>query len=338
MTVDPVKDQNQDQRTMVVKLVRKWGDLNTGAVLDPHCSLFFIPSIDGFIGYRIELNCAVVFGEPVCSHDDKAQLIKAFRSFCEEKHLNIVYIIISKDFADIALEQHNGVLIQFGNKLVLDPHDNPSKRTGSQAVLLRKKVKHALKAGITVTEYKNEDLAFEKEIENIGNSWLQSRKGPQVYIAHLNIFQDKEGKRWFYASKNNRVMGFLVLNAIQEGSGWLLNNVILASDAPSGTSELLINSVFETLQENNCSRIIIGPVIGVGMKAIGLRPFSTWFLKMIFQGMKRIFRLEGQKVFWGKFSPKEEPSYVLLDKVNFRSVQALMKAMNVKLSNKQESF
>lgn len=307
MTVDPVKDQNQDQRTMVVKLVRKWGDLNTDAVLDPHCSLFFIPSIDGFIGYRIELNCAVVFGEPVCSHDDKVQLIKAFRSFCEEKHLNIVYIIISKDFADIALEQHKGVLIQFGNKLVLNPHDNPSKKTGSQAVLLRKKVKHALKAGITVTEYKNEDLAFEKEIENIGNSWLQSRKGPQVFIAHLNIFQDKEGKRWFYASKNNRVMGFLVLNAIQEGSGWLLNNVILASDAPSGTSELLINSVFETLQENNCSRIIIGPVIGKGIKAIGLRPFSIWFLKMIFQGMKRIFRLEGQKVFWENFPLKKNP-------------------------------
>ena len=137
MTVDPVKDQ--DQRTMVVKLLRKWGDLNTGAVLDPHCSLFFIPSIDGFIGYRIELNCAVVFGEPVCSHDDKAQLIKAFRSFCEEKHLNIIYIIISKDFADIALEQHNGVLIQFGNKLVLDPHDNPSKEQDRKLYCSEKK-------------------------------------------------------------------------------------------------------------------------------------------------------------------------------------------------------
>lgn len=332
-TVDPVKESSQDQRTRVVKLVRKWGDLNTDAVLDPHCSLFFIPSVDGFIGYRMEMNCAVVFGDPVCSHEDRAQLTKAFHLFCQEKHLHIVYLIVSKDFANIALEQHKGVLIQVGDKLLLDPHDNPSKKTGSKAVLLRKKIKHASKEGTTVAEYTNEDSALEREIENLGKSWLQSRHGPQVYIAHLNIFQDKEGKRWFYASKNDRVVGFLVLNAIHEGSAWLLNNLILSHDAPSGTSELLIHSVFETLLEENCHCIMIGPVIGKSMEAVGLRPFSIWFLNRIFQGIKRIFRLEGQTAFWSKFSPNEQPSYVLFDKINLRSVQALMKAMNVKLFN-----
>lgn len=173
-------------------------------------------------------------------------------------------------------------------------------------------------------------MAFEEEIENIGRSWLQARNGPQVYIAHLSIFQDRERKRWFYAKKNNRVVGFLVLNSIQDG--YLLNNLILSGDAPSGTSELLINTVFETLQGENCNSIIIGPVIGNGIEAIGLHSVTSWFLKMVFKGMKRIFRLEGQKVFWEKFSPKEEPSYVLFEKVNFRSIQALMKAMNVKLS------
>ncbi len=335
LTLDSAKEHEEEQRTSLVKLVRKWGGLNTDALLDPHCKLFSIPSIEGFIGYRIEMNCAVVFGDPVCALRDQADLTEAFQRFCREKHLNIIYAIVSEQFAKSSVHQNRGVLIQFGNKLILNPHDNPSKRTGSKAVLLRKKVKHSQKDGVEVIEYLNNDPALEREIEQVGNSWLESRHGPQIYIAHLSLFNDREGKRWLYAKRGGQVIGFLILNETRASSGWLLNNLILTPDAPSGTSELLITTALGTLEEEDCSCVIIGPVIATHLLAIaGLGTFSSWFVQVLFKGIKKIFYLEGQRIFWEKFSPQDEPSYLLFDKINIRTIKALMMALNVKFAKK----
>ncbi len=52
--INSLKERQTSQpRALLVKLVRSWGGLNTDAILDPHCLFFFIPAIDGFIGYRI---------------------------------------------------------------------------------------------------------------------------------------------------------------------------------------------------------------------------------------------------------------------------------------------
>ncbi len=66
----------------------------------------------------------------------------------------------------------------------------------------------------------------------------------------------------------------------------------------------------------------------------GLGILSSWFLHKIFKAVKALFHLDGQRVFWEKISPQEEPSFVLFDKINYRTVKALMLSMNVKLSNK----
>jgi lysylphosphatidylglycerol synthetase-like protein (DUF2156 family) len=331
-----IKELSTEQRILFVKQVRSWADLNTDALLDSNCKLFSIPSIEGFIGYRIEKKCAVVFGDPVCALADQSKFVEAFQHYCQEHRLNIVYVIVSKNFAFSPLHRSRQVAIHFGNKLILNPQDNPLKKTGPKAVLLRKKVKHALKAGVVVQEYLNEDPLLEKNMEEVGQSWLQSRYGPQIFIAHLNFFGDRVGKRWFYAKQNERLIGFLILNEIQEGTGWLLNNLILTPDASSGTSELLIATVLETLKEENCNSIIIGPVVGTHINQIsGLGAFSSWFVQTAFRAIIKMFHLDGQRVYWEKFQPKEEPSYLLFDKVNFRTIKGLLCAMNAKITKKR---
>lgn len=321
---------NQDQRIHLVKQIRQWGDLNTDALLDLSTQSFTAPGIDGFIGYRMELNCAVVFGDPVCPSGEKQRLSEAFRQHCKEKELNVVYVIVSDQFANSSLNEDKKILLQFGNKLILEPSDNPINRSGQKGGLVRKKVKHALKDGVVINEYQDQNPALEKEIEQIGRRWLESRHGPQVYIAHLDFFHDREGKRWFYATHEGRLVGFLILNQTQATSGWLLNNLIITRDAPSGTSELLITKTLEVLESENCNYVMVGPVTANSMDhIIGLNPFFAWLIKLAFRAAKKIFRLDGQMVFWEKFQAKHEPSYVMFDKINLRTVQALLKAMNV---------
>lgn len=316
------------QRSLLVKQVRRWGDLNTDAILDSACQIFSIPTIEGFIGYKIEGECAIVFGEPLCASDDKGRLAEAFQRYCEGQNLSVTYIIVSDEFVNVAKKP---IAIQFGNKLILDPSRDPLKNTGSKGVLVRKKVKRAIGEGLSVSEYRSDDPKLEKAIEKIGIAWLQSRHGAQVYIAHLSFFADKEGKRWFYAHQGEKVVGVLLLNQIQASSGWLLNNLMISKEAPNGTSELLITSVLKILEEEKCHYVEIGPVVGKQLeKLVGLGPFSIWLTRGLFKVAKRIFRLDGQTDFWEKFQPEKEPSYLLFDQINFRTIKALKSALNIR--------
>ncbi len=330
--VHHLSENTKNQRDLLVKQVRLWGDLNTDAILDPRCQTFTFPGIKGLIGYRIESNCAIVFGDPICAPADKLPLAQAFDNYCREKSLKVVYAIASAGFSDLAMQGCCNVSIQFGHKLIIDPSSNPLEKTGSKGVLLRKKVKHASNEGITVKEYIPHDPQMELAIEHIGSAWLQARRGPQVYISHLSFFNDREGKRWFYAQKDGHIVGILLLNEIQASAGWLLNNLILTANAPNGTSELLITSAFKALEAEKCSFVAIGPVTTKKLdNIVGLGTVSTWLIKAVFNLSKRVFRLDGQTLFWEKFQPENEPSYLLFKDLDFSSIKALMLAMNVKI-------
>lgn len=327
-----IEDISHEQRLLFLTQVRRFGDLNTNAILDSTCKTFAITSIDGFIGYRIESGCAIVFGDPLCSSSDQLELAKAFKIYCEQHHLNVIYVIISEEFVKSAINQFGSVAIQFGHKIILDPSDNPLDKAGPKASLVRRKVKHAIKDNVTITEYFGADPALENAMEEVGHNWLGRRCGPQIYIAHPRFFKDRIGKRWFYAKQGDRVVGFLILNQIESGNSWLLNNLITIKDAPHGTSELLITSVLKILKSEKCKRVIAGPIVSKEIEHIeGLKSISSWLIRMIFKVSKIIFRLDKQTMFWDKFQPKVENSYVMFEKVSFQSLKALLSAMNVQI-------
>lgn len=328
------KEKICDQRNVFVSQVRRWGDLNTDAVLDSTCKTFSVPDIEGCIGYREELTCAVVFGEPLCDPRDQKALVTAFHAFCQERGMPWVYVMVSEEFAKVIhSEFSNGtepVLIHFGNKLIFDTAQNPLEMTGPKGVLIRKKVKHATHDGVVIHEYHNEDPTFEEEIEKMGKAWLSSRHGPQVYIAHHDFFHDREGKRCFYAKKGEQIVGFLMLNRVDTCSGWLLNNLIVTSDSPSGTSESLIVTALKTLSEEGCPTLVVGPVTGTDIhQIVGLSAFSSWVIRSLFNVARKLFRLDGQRVFWEKFPSRHEPSFLVFNRIGYRTVKALLRGINV---------
>lgn len=315
----------------VVECVRKWGDVNTDGILDPSCNYFSLPEIEGLIGYRIKSNNAVVLGDPVCRPEKKAALALAFQRYCEEHSLAVVYTIVSEEFANWGAKHLNGILIEFGEKLILNPFDSPIDKSGPKAVLIRKKIKHALHENLQVEEYLNSDAAIEKEIQQIADSWQKARKGPQVYLSQLNLFENRFGKRWFYAVQSGKIVGLLVLNKLEAYQGWLLNNVISVKDAPNGTSELLVISALQVLEKENCRSVLVGPIPGRQLKRIsGLGNASATLIRGFYQCAKFWFHLSGHESFWEKFLPVAHGSYLLFPKknVNFRSIKALLQALD----------
>lgn len=320
-----------NERQRLVENVRRWGDLNTDAILDKGCQIFSVPDIDGLIGYRIESHFAIVFGDPVCASEDKIALATAFKEYCQTKKLGVIYAMASDSFANSATKDLCPILIEFGDKFIFNPQNNVVDNTGSKAILVRKKVKKALKYGVRVQEYTSHDPELESALEQVGTAWLNTRHGPQVHIAHLNFFADRIGKRWFYAKYQDKIVGVLLLNQLQVHDGWLLNNVMFTPQAPKGTSELLVNEAFDTLKKESCNYVACGPMPSQKLgKITGLGSFTTWAARLMFLLARKLFRLDGHRNFWEKFIPNTEPSYLLFDQKNLSigAVRALMRALN----------
>lgn len=326
---------NAYERTEIVDLIRQWGGPATDALLDPSCKIFNTPGIRGFIGYRLEFNTILVYGDPVCAPQDIPVLTQAFSTFCKESALNFIFIIASESFTRWAYENHFcRSLLQISEKLVIDPFHDPRGKEGVYASLVRRKVRHALHEGTVVKEYLIQDKNIENLIDQAAQTWLKARQGPQIHISNVYLFSDRQGKRWFYAQQGSRIVGVCVLNQLQCHNGWLLNHLMSTPDAPGGTPELLVVSALETLRAEDCHFVTFGTIPANSIGEIrGISPFSSWLTCNLYQLIKLVFRLNGHHKFWKKFHPVSNPTYLLFSgqSIKIRQILAIMRSMNVSL-------
>lgn len=333
-TVRVPLEKIQDERAWKVKCVRHWGSITSDAVLDPACQIFRIPHLDGFIGYRVEKNCAVVFGDPICSTLDIPQLTHAFHAYCKSQQLNVIYVMTSETFTHWAIEHVCQASIQIGNELFMDPHNDPRKNTGVHGSLVRRKIRHATHEGVYIQEYKGQDLKIERAIDQVGKEWLSSRHHPQVYISHIRLFDDRIGKRWIYAQLRDKIIGIIVLNQLHAHQGWLLNRLMTSPDAPHGTPEMLVTTAMEIVANEKYPFITFGSIPAQELgQIIGLNKLATWIARLSFRFANKIFHLEGHQKFWEKYHPLSRPCYILLREphLGFNEAWSLVRALNMSL-------
>lgn len=319
-----------EKKPLIVDMVRRWGGSTTDAVLDPSMEFFSFPTIQGFVSFRLAGNCAIVYGDPICASEDKAAMAEAFHRFIEGQGKSIVYIAASEPFARWAIQNVCGALIEFGEELVLNPQNDPRKRTGNHGSLVRRKVRHALKEGVTAHEYIGRDAALEREIEQVGELWLASRKGTQIHISDVYLFDNRTGKRWFYTKRDGKVIGVISLNQLHAHNGWLMNHLMITPDASNGTPEMLVVTALEALEKEGCTYTTVGMVPAAQLGAIeGLSPISTSLARWIFKVAKKVGHLDGLNTFWGKYHPESKPSYLLFsrNRVGLRELLALKSAL-----------
>lgn len=317
-------------KEQIAEFVRRWGGSSSISYLDMPSEFFTCPGLEGTIGYRVVFGCAVVMGDPLCPDDQKIPLAKAFSEHCEERKRPIIYITVSSSFATSAHSVVSHSMLEVVDELVFDPQNDPKK--GSKGRLLRGKVSQATRFGITAHEYLAQDDELEKEIESVGESWLNAREGPQIYLAPVNLFSSRLGKRWIYAKYQGKVIGVVFLHEIAAKKGWLLQLLLTTPDAPNGTSEFLVTSAIEILRKEGCTYLTFGSALKQEIGLIkGLGKPSSYLARIIYRGAKKVFPLDGRRKYWKKFSPEPEASFLLFEstKLSLKEIVAIMKALNV---------
>lgn len=312
--------------------ISKWGNSASISIYDGKAQIFSIPQIEGCIGYRNDFGSAIVFGDPICRQEDAPILARAFHDYCTQQKMNYVYLTASEQFAHWAHDNLSHMLIEVGEELVLNPFSNPKK--GSKGRSLRNKVNNAIRSGIEILEYTSHDYALENGMKQVANSWLNHRKGPQIFLAHVDLFSNPIGKRWFYAHLNGEIIGVLMLQQIQAQNGWLVHFLLSKPEAPIGCSELLITQAAEVLKEEACEYLTFGIAqTGELGKIKGLGRLSETVARRVFKASKHIFHLDKRRRYWRKFQPEGQSSYLVFSckRIGLRESLGLMKALNVSL-------
>lgn len=314
----------------IAELIKRFGHPPAVILLDPSCSLFSIPSVKGFIGYRLEFKHAVVISEPVCAKEDRAELAFAFHEYCRQKNWNVIYILASKEFAHWAIQNVSSVLIQSGDELVVDPEVDPTK--GRKGEKLRWKINHARQNHISVGEYSGNDAHMENALEDAVKMWKKLRRGPQIFLGTVELFANRQGSRWFYAKQGDAIVGVLLLKQIEICQGWVISFLMALPDAPAGTSELLVLHVIEKLRDAGCHFLSLGAGSGKQLGEVkGLNPVITLIARRLFKVVNWFFPLQCRRRYFKKFMPVSQPTYLLFSNpiIGVSALRALMRVLNI---------
>ncbi len=319
---------SKEVREAVPHEVRQFGNSVSIALLDPGCQIFKESGIDGILGYYKVGNCAVVIGDPPCPPSDTPAMIKAFQKTAK----SIVYATVSEQFTQWAMGRVAVALLKIGDELTVNPENDPT--VGPKARKLRNKLSVANRAGVTIKEYLVEDPVMEQKMEEVASSWIHSRKGPQVFLANVDIFDQRPGKRWFYAEMKGEIIGVLMLNQLQARQGWLFNLLLAKPNAPAGTTEKLVVAALDALRNEGCKFATFGVVPSQTLGDIqGFGFFKKWLATAAFKAARYFFSLDGRRDYWEKFMPDYEPSFVLFNRssVGLGELVAILRAFNVSI-------
>jgi lysylphosphatidylglycerol synthetase-like protein (DUF2156 family) len=303
----------------------EYGSVASEAMFDFPCIFFKMPECIGFIAYRVEHHCAIVFGEAICPPEETSKLTDAFHLHCKELNLNVIYVIVSEKFArEMVANKHSNILIEVCDELIIDPQLDPYHNNNR----LRHRVEKGVKKGLTFHEYIPSDSEIEKTIKQIGIQWQDAIKGPHIYLGHLDFFESYIGKRWFYVKEDGKITGMVMLSKIGSRDGWLLKFLITAPDAFQYTSEFLMTSLLTTLKNEGCKYLTKGmvPIDSLG-EIKGLGNLSTGITKSIYNIVSRIYKFKTRKEYWQRYRPQIQPVYMLFSRphLGVNEIRALIK-------------
>ncbi|MDD2660389.1 MAG: DUF2156 domain-containing protein [Methylococcales bacterium] len=320
-----------------VELVRRHGGPVSHAALDPSQSIFRIPAIDGLIGFLLVRRCAVVIGDPVCAPEHKAPLADAFAAYCADKGWSVLYSTASAAMQIYARERGYAT-IEFASLLMADPQYDPE--ADHQGHHLRQHLNHIRRTGVTVREYMGEafpDARLEALAESSCEQWLSGRHGPQMYLGHPRLFQDRAGRRWFIAEQAGSVVGFLSMLSVSCIEGNNLINIVFSSPAaPLYTNELMVAEALRTLRAEGARSVClgVGPLERLG-QIDGCGRAAEFISRSIYRLTSKLLHLHGRTVFWEKYHvTRREPLYLLFQSpdISFREVNALLRAFHFSVS------
>ncbi|CAN5473525.1 hypothetical protein BH10ACI3_BH10ACI3_25500 [soil metagenome] len=274
---------------------------------------------NGAVSYNENGKVWVVAGEPLGREEDLPEITRQFLKFARTKKKIVAFLPATEKFAR-SVASADARIVKVGAAPYFDLQNWEPR--GNSAKKLRLGVNHGRKAGVTVTEVSQVTDQFRREANKLSNQWAESRRAGVNFgwIFELVPFQNSESRKYFAARDlSGNLVGLLAASPIPAREGWYLEDVLRSSDAPNGTSDLLVFEALGTLAAQGAKLATLGTVPlsdkGADDLSSGQSFLTETALKLSRRHLNSVYNFEGLGTFKSKFVPTWwESEYAIVSK------------------------
>jgi phosphatidylglycerol lysyltransferase len=286
-----------DDRDRVLALLRQFGwNATSFQVLAPGFRYYF-DGEDACVAYVRTRGAWVAAGAPIGPTSRLVEVAQHFVAAAQRDGRRAVLAFTEQRFVDSA----NFAAIRVGEQPVWNP--TAWVTTLGRSRSLREQLRRARAKGVCVrrlalAEIAQPELPMRRAIDHLVARWLASRSmAPMGFLVRVSLFEFAAERRIFVAETAAGLCGALVLAPVYARSGFLLENLLRAPDAPNGTTELLVDHAMRDCAAEGCDYLTLGlaPLAG---------DVDRW-LRAARKLGRGLYDFSGLRAFKAKFMPRE---------------------------------
>ena len=277
----------------------------------PDKSLFFTPSMEAFVAYRVGAHHAIALGDPVGPGAEIEETIGAFRGFCEDRDWRVAFHQVLPDFLDLYRRQ-GFKRLRIGDDAVVDLDGFTLQ--GRDRKELRHVVGKLDRGGVT-TYWCDPPLTRDvlAQVKEVSDEWLRldGRRERQFtlgffdpdYIAGRPLFVSRDAQ--------GRALAFVNIVPSFHAGEAAIDLMRRRPEAPNGIMDHLFVKLFAECRERGYHRFNLGmaPMAGFGEHEEASREERA--LHTFFQQLNFLFHYRGLRRYKAKFASSWEPRYLM---------------------------
>lgn len=290
-------------------------------IVNPGIKRWFTRSGDAVVGYVPSNGYRVVVGAPVCEKEMLAEVVMKFEASAKRKKESVCYFAAESRLEKLISENPGYTRFLLGAQPAFHPAfwaDNIAHHRSLRAQLNRARNK-----GVTVEEWPVSRARNDPQLARCLADWLDSKGLPPLhFMVEPDTLARLDDRRVFVATRDENVVGFVVLSPVAKRNGWLFEQFPHRPGSPNGTVELMIDAAMRALAAEGCDYATLGlsPLskranIATVRQPLWLRFLLGWIRK---HG-RRFYNFDGLDAFKAKLRPERwEPVFAVVNESRLR--------------------
>ena len=274
-------------------------------------SLFFSPSRQCFIAYRVGGNVALVLGDPVGADEEIETTLGEFIEFCEDNGWIIALHQTLPDFLpfyrDLRLKK-----LKIGDNAFVDVSsftlDGKSRRG------FRYKIRQLEALGIHMQEYQPPvpDTVM-VQLQDVSDEWLEipGRRERSFALGQFEPSYVRSTPVFTAADNRGKILCFVNLIPSPNKKEISMDLMRRRRDAPNGVMDYLFVKLFLYAKEHGFERVNLGMAPMTGFQEREHATAEERAIHGIFQQLNFLFSFQGLRHYKAKFATSWEPRYLV---------------------------
>ena len=303
-------------KSEILQLISLYGNSST-SFLTSYDGYHYFQSELGVIAYVETPSAWVGAGGPLLKEEGNAlELLRQFNVAAAKNKKIAMLLPVGASLAS-ALRNLGCSAVQIGAEPWFSFENIPQKiHQATQKLLKKGAVVEAFNPLLLSTQERN-------ALDLITQEWLKARKmAPLSFLNRVEPWRFFTHKRYFRVIYNGIQVGYLAAVPIPSKNSWYLVDLIRATHAPVGTTELLIVEASKQLKKQGASMVTLGmsPLVPVLKEEKKYNTQLYWFFEKMFTQLNFIYGFSSLYAYKGKFNPSAwEAQYLVTFEAKLKS-------------------